>query len=234
MNTYSRTWEIAWLVAGVALLAFFAIWTETDPDSLHVWTKEDGPIESMTSALFGVSCLFFALFAWRSRYLKERGGRFYFFAMAWAALMFVFMGEEVSWGQRIFDFDTPEGVKKANLQKEMNIHNLEAMQVFMGGKFRYLSIMMLATGLGFPLLALTAFGKRWLQKLAFPVAPVLLFPFFLGAYLFGRHYWPVILNDAAEVREFVMSVGMVAFAWTGARFPCRLFRVCDPRGPASE
>ena len=36
--------------------------------------------------------------------------------------------EEISWGQRIFDIDTPEALKEVNVQKEINIHNLVFFQ----------------------------------------------------------------------------------------------------------
>ena len=37
--------------------------------------------------------------------------------------MFVCL-EEISWGQRIFGFQTPEGIRDINAQREFNIHNL--------------------------------------------------------------------------------------------------------------
>jgi hypothetical protein len=47
-------------------------------------------------------------------------------------LLFLFFiicfGEEVSWGQRIFNIRTPEILEKFNLQKETNIHNLWIFQ----------------------------------------------------------------------------------------------------------
>lgn len=38
--------------------------------------------------------------------------------------MVVIVGEEISWGQRIFGFETPDWLKTKNLQKETNFHNL--------------------------------------------------------------------------------------------------------------
>jgi hypothetical protein len=38
-----------------------------------------------------------------------------------------FAGEELSWGQHIFGFSTPEGYKGLNHQKEMNLHNLNGI-----------------------------------------------------------------------------------------------------------
>jgi hypothetical protein len=36
-------------------------------------------------------------------------------------------GEEISWGQRLFGVETPESVREANQQGELNIHNLDVV-----------------------------------------------------------------------------------------------------------
>lgn len=46
-----------------------------------------------------------------------------------ALVLFVMAGEELSWGQRIFHWSTPEGYAKINAQSETNLHNL-ATQTF--------------------------------------------------------------------------------------------------------
>lgn len=46
-----------------------------------------------------------------------------------ALLFFVMAGEELSWGQRIFDWATPAAYAKINAQGETNLHNL-ATQLF--------------------------------------------------------------------------------------------------------
>lgn len=38
-------------------------------------------------------------------------------------MCFVAAGEEISWGQRLLGYDTPEAIARDNLQSEMNIHN---------------------------------------------------------------------------------------------------------------
>ena len=42
---------------------------------------------------------------------------------------FVALGEETSWGQHIFGFDTPESIKAINSQSELNVHNLALGQI---------------------------------------------------------------------------------------------------------
>jgi len=45
-------------------------------------------------------------------------------------LFFLFGMEEISWGQRIFGWETPVAWKKLNLQNETNIHNLFPLFIF--------------------------------------------------------------------------------------------------------
>ena len=45
------------------------------------------------------------------------------------ALLFFFgAGEEISWGQRIFGFKTPESLVQVNKQDELNLHNLSVLE----------------------------------------------------------------------------------------------------------
>ncbi len=45
------------------------------------------------------------------------------------ALVFLFgAGEEISWGQRILGFETPEPLSQVNRQEEFNLHNLSAWE----------------------------------------------------------------------------------------------------------
>lgn len=45
------------------------------------------------------------------------------------ALLFFFgAGEEISWGQRILGFQTPESLSEVNRQEEFNLHNLSAWE----------------------------------------------------------------------------------------------------------
>src|SRR5690606_27922034 len=47
-----------------------------------------------------------------------------------AILFFFGAGEEISWGQRILGFDTPDELSAVNAQDEANLHNVEIL----GGK----------------------------------------------------------------------------------------------------
>lgn len=227
MDFCDRHQVITGATISLLFVAIFIMWTEYDADSLHRMVKEDGPIESLSAIFFGFSSICFIVIARRSEFLKNKDRPRYFFTISWAVLMFVFMREEISWGQRIFNIATPEMLKDINLQAETNIHNIVYLHTFFGGTYRYLSIMMLTTGLLLSIFAMSTYGKRLVQRFAFPVSPLGYAPLFVGAYVYGKYYFPMIANDADEVREFLMAVGMLCFAMNGAVSPCTLFRTCN-------
>ena len=89
--------------------------------------REDGPFEYGTAAIFLVASLSAAVLFARSesgndlRLFRTRRNVFYLLL----SLLFAFgAGEEISWGQRIIEFDTPEAIRRINVNGEFNIHNL--------------------------------------------------------------------------------------------------------------
>jgi hypothetical protein len=56
--------------------------------------------------------------------------------VVWAILCFIFIGEETSWFQRLFNYSVP-WVEQVNQQKEFNLHNLN---IFQSGKLTNSSI----------------------------------------------------------------------------------------------
>ncbi|WP_138378766.1 hypothetical protein [Luteithermobacter gelatinilyticus] len=218
-------------VFSLLIITLFILWTELSPETLSLYGTEDGVIENISAVFFLISSAGFFIVAWKSTYLKQSGSRWsYFMILSWAVLMFVFFGEEISWGQRIFDFNTPESLSKINEQQEFNLHNIALVNAAFGGKYRYLSLMILLTGIVFPLLALSARGKALFQKFAFPVCPLQFSLLFLGSYIYGKYYlvWnPATgvtpLNNITEVREFLFGLGMACFALYGVYKPNSLF-----------
>lgn len=213
-----------------AAFAAFIIWAETHPKSLWIASLEDGPVEYISALLFGLSSIGFLLAMKRSEFLKQKSTRWaYCFTAAWAVLMFIFMAEEVSWGQRMFGFGTPESMVEYNTQEEFNLHNMFFLsESYSGGwvTYRYLSIMMLATGFLLPIVALGRKGVRLFRKLALPVLPICYMGFFVGSILYGRYYYDLLPSDTAtEVRELMLAIGMFCFALHGAMRPDDLFRL---------
>ncbi len=217
------------------ILGIFSVWAEVDKESLIAVNVEDGIMENLSAVFLTLTFIGFIVFAFRSNFLKNKENGFkYFFTISWILLMFVFVGEEISWGQRIFNFATPEKLAEINKQNEFNIHNIEIVDTFAGGQYRYLSIFMLTTGFLLPAFAMSKFGKRTIQKFAFPVCPLHYSTLLVGAYIWGKYYDPSLQWVAPEVREFLMSMAMCCFATHGAISPRTLFRICEPEKESSQ
>lgn len=95
----------------------------TDPEGFDTrFAQEDGFVENVTAiALLGLSILCVSRF-FRFRKIKPfwwKTGTLIF-----AFLFFFAAGEEISWGQRIFGWETGDFFED-NLQNETNLHNLE-------------------------------------------------------------------------------------------------------------
>ena len=103
------------------------------PEDTFLWlVQEDGLLESTGALLFlGAAILFFLLFFRKSSFVRaedasyfdKRTKRIFFFLLG--LLFVVLLGEEISWGQRIFGWATPEGIAERNMQGETTIHNLD-------------------------------------------------------------------------------------------------------------
>lgn len=100
--------------------SYFAM---TDPEFYtQVLAKEDGPIEWLT--VIGL-LLSFAVCMYRVITLRKDKNAAFILVWAFLALVCFFgAGEEISWGQRIFNVESSEWFKQNNAQQETNLHNL--------------------------------------------------------------------------------------------------------------
>ncbi len=96
----------------------------TDPIYFEsTYTKEDGLFENTTALMLFLGGI---LMLYRFMKLgKNRNGWFKLTTMG-VALAFLFVaGEEISWGQRIFNVESSDFFIENNVQDETNFHNLE-------------------------------------------------------------------------------------------------------------
>ena len=87
--------------------------------------REDGAIETLTAAFFFLSCAQCHLLALGFRRLTRTKVALLFRVSAF--LFFVLAMEEISWGQRLLLIQTPEALSSVNVQKELNLHNIEGV-----------------------------------------------------------------------------------------------------------
>lgn len=95
-------------------------------DNLYFSLKfaaEDGAVEYGTAIALLIASIILVknALALRGKASKLAVGLTFFYAL----LFFFGAGEEVSWGQRIFGWETSEALKELNKQDETNLHNLE-------------------------------------------------------------------------------------------------------------
>jgi len=122
MKTLTRTDIIAYLF----LFLVFGIgiyYANTDLQYFdEFYTKEDGFAEYGTAFLLFCSSVLLI-----SRFIKLQKYKKNLWKLGILAIAFVFIfgaGEEISWGQRIFNIESSEFFKENNAQAETNLHNL--------------------------------------------------------------------------------------------------------------
>ncbi|NOR79935.1 MAG: hypothetical protein GQ529_03750 [Methyloprofundus sp.] len=87
-----------------------------DKYTLH---NEDGLFESLTALLALLASLFFII---SIKNVEGYYGKYILLTLS--VFSFLFGMEEISWGQRIFNWETPEELIELSYQDETNIHNL--------------------------------------------------------------------------------------------------------------
>jgi hypothetical protein len=130
------------------------------------FTLEDGLFETLGAvALFAASVMLVVL--WRRRARDE--SRIYRLVLLGLAVIFFFAaGEEISWGQHLFDWRTPESFAEHNVQGETTLHNLEQA----GGMSNLVfNLFWLTFGLLIPLAALSETARRSLRRYV-PIFPL--------------------------------------------------------------
>lgn len=136
----------------------------------RVFAREDGFIEWLTVLALFVGAMACAV---RAVTLVRVRSKWFIAMLCLASLVLLFgVGEEISWGQRLFGFSTPESMAKLNSQGETNLHNLQ----FGGVKINKLLFgKVLATGVifyffGLPFLYDKSAGwKRLVDQSAIPI-----------------------------------------------------------------
>jgi len=159
-NNISKT-EIAVLVLIFILLLIGFVLVFTDLSLFEQYIGEDALVEWIT--VIGLLMASLTCFLHAIKLRRHRTWLFLFTSVLLGLVLFFGAGEEISWGQRIFDIESPEYFKEKNRQSEINIHNL----VLGGVKInRWIFSILLTTVLGVYLL-LAPFlyrKKKWMQN----------------------------------------------------------------------
>ena len=159
--------------------------------------REDGFFENMTFVFFAVSSLGF----WASSGKLGPADHLYAsWVLRLVALGSLFIAmEEISWGQRVFSWETPAVWEEVNYQGETNIHNLGSL---MGVKavVKIVFVMVVSTVIGFSF-QLTKFINR----------------FGLGVLVPGKEMWCFafvlpLTYVVAELFEEILSIVVLVYS----------------------
>lgn len=119
-DRYDR--KFAFAVGSVLVFTLLAYWTLTDFWDVQWFAGEDGVSEWWSVATYLVSAV---MAAFTARWLTRLGYRGLGLVNVLIAALFLLSAlEEISWGQRLFGWSTPEAVSRINEQDETTIHNL--------------------------------------------------------------------------------------------------------------
>ena len=152
-----------WLAACLTLLALHGI-LAVSPWNYPILTQEDNWIEILTAVAHLLAGALLLAAAWAE---TRRAPRFVFLAGC-VAMAFI-AGEEISWGQHIWDFRTPDFLAH-NEQGEFNVHNLPNLAV----KFLYYAFNLFIMLLCLTIAAALFSRNRGLFGIPLPSLPLLL------------------------------------------------------------
>lgn len=108
---------VAWLALCVFYTGFEHAWFGY-PDFVYA---EDGLFETATAVVLFICAVVLLIGVGRSWNIDRRLGATVAFM---AVVCFLLLMEELSWGQRIFGFETPDRIEEINAQQEINLHNM--------------------------------------------------------------------------------------------------------------
>ena len=190
----------------VCLAIYFIVLHLNQSSFLTQLCQEDGTIEWLTAILyFGASFLF--LYSCKKQNFKNLW--YWFFV----ALFFVVAAEEISWGQRIFGFATPDNLNNVNVQDEFNFHNVEGVH----DKVRAIGLLIVSAICYIMPISekISVRVKHFYEKIKFPVYRLWLVGIVTIAILFmavPRLLLGEVIFNLDEVGELYLAIGFFLFS----------------------
>jgi hypothetical protein len=201
-NRKSKIISIVLFILPIILLLLLLLLAKYNYPIYQSIGMEDGLLEWLQFIFFISSSILALLISFKLR--KNKKLISIIFLILALGLIFVAF-EEISWGQRIFNWETNEKFQE-NIQQETNIHNLTIFHNTIG--LIYLAICAYAT-LGWILLKFN-FNKTIKTFLQYFIIPPFLIFYFLPLCI-NAFYFVFFAPQDYEVTEFLMSLGFFIF-----------------------
>ena len=205
----SRKVSISLLFGPVLVFLLFAIIRQADRSNWQEYWVEGGPAEWLQVFMLFVAVVFSLSIA---AYLWGRRSRLAVLYAGFAAGLFFVAGEEIAWGQWLFDLSTPPALLESNYKAELSIHNVSSLVAafdigkLMIGIYGFLG--------AWALLWLRRRGVRWIPEILVP--PLFLGSWFLVVVMFRIARLTVFRESApvgsGEFEELCLYYGLMAYA----------------------
>lgn len=200
---------MALLIAPLLVQAAFLSLAVLDAASYRSMTNEDGIIEWLQFGALLVAGGAFLVLAHRLRGSGRLLGAVV--ALLAGALILIVAGEEISWGQRVFGWATPEVLQVENVQGETNLHNLHVAALVV----RIGQLGAAAYGVLVPLAAIFLASRiRRVDPIFIP--PLALVTFFLPLAVYWVLRVPLVpsftMTRFSEIPELTFYLGLVLVA----------------------
>ncbi len=216
----ASAWETseAWVLAlcllplGIALAGAGSALLGKD---VYKWVTGEDHLAEILQVAFYALALGTGIAVTQKLAVTKRHGVALLYLLVCTGLVFL-LGEELSWGQRLLGWSTPESLLAVNKQGETNIHNIDGV----GTAFKWLQMLVGAYGTLLPVTLL-----RWpALRTRFPVTRWLvphptLVPYFVMLFLwrFYRNAFEppqsfyFVVSEYNEVLELVLAMGFFLF-----------------------
>jgi hypothetical protein len=177
-------------------------------------TAEDGAAETL-QVLFYLGAFGLSLAIVRHLLSDGKAGLAVLYGIVTAGLFFL-IGEELSWGQRIFGWGTPESLAAINKQEETNLHNIYGV----GSSFKWIQMLVGAYGALLPFAVLSSAAlARFRGTLSLLVPPYTLVLFFLPMFVWRLYRnlfeapegFYFVVAEYNEVVELILAMGFFLF-----------------------
>lgn len=207
-----RFWIALEILLVPLLCALFAVLYQRDRSQYLRLTEEDELLEWMTFAfLFGAGLLLVRV----APRLRRGLGRSWLFLGAFGVFCLLAAMEEISWGQRVLQVESPAFFEEYSDQQEINAHNVLQQAL----KFKTKNVaqaVLFVYGVCVPLLLRGPRGQRLCRRVGCVIPPIALVPgFLLGVLLM----YDVPTGQEEEIGEFVFSLCFLLFAIRTLRMP---------------
>ncbi|MCG8322030.1 MAG: hypothetical protein MI921_21205 [Cytophagales bacterium] len=197
----------------------------TNLDLFVIYVEEDRYIENLTALI-----LFAAAFHFLWKAIKSNN-KLLKASCALLFLLFLFGGgEEISYGQRIFGFDTPDNYAKMNRQGEVTVHNLKINGVDIN-RVIFSTVLYVSAFIYFIGLPILYRKSKWLRTWKYFMVPV---PKLIHGILFTLFFLLILVTESDikgcwEIEEF----NLVSFLYLSFLFQQNKTFMANP-GDSSE